>query len=293
MDSIELNYILDLVRQNTGIDLSHDKSYLVDARLHPIAKDHNFSSVSELILHLRNSSPGVLHQAAVQAMLTHETFFFRDQNVYDALRHHILPQSIRHKSAERTLHIWSAACSTGQEAYSIVMSIEEYFPGLKGWDVRVYASDISLRILEKAREGIYSTMELNRGLSPALQAKYFSPKDDKWQIAHHLRRKVEFFPMNLTLDTWPHLPVMDIVFLRNVMIYFNAATKQGVLSRVRRNLYPESVLILGHSESVLHSDPLFEAVRHDRAVVYKLKSLPKATTKSVLGLTKSIVSAVA
>jgi chemotaxis protein methyltransferase CheR len=267
-------YLFDLVRQQTGVDLGDDKSYLADSRLYAIAQQEKFNTVADLVFHLSKTILGPLHHAVVQAMLTHETFFFRDPSVYDALRFSVLPQIIRDRASTQTLRLWSAACSSGQEAFSLALLLQEHFPELASWDVKIYASDINLPVLSRAREGLYSDMEVSRGLPEMLRQKHFLLQQSGWQATSTLRQMIECFPLNLAAPEWPQLPMMDLVLLRNVMIYFNQHTRYALLSRVSHLLDATSFLILGNAERVAPTNQLFEPCHYDRALFYRLKNQP-------------------
>jgi chemotaxis protein methyltransferase CheR len=267
-------YLFDLVRQQTGVDLGDDKSYLADSRLYAIAQQEKFNTVADLVFHLSKTILGPLHYAVVQAMLTHETFFFRDQSVYDALRFSVLPQVIRDRASTQTLRFWSAACSTGQEAFSLALLLQEHFPELASWDIKIYASDINLPVLNRAREGLYTDMEVSRGLPEMLRQKHFLLKQSGWQATSSLMQMIECFPLNLAAPKWPQLPTMDLVLLRNVMIYFNQNTRSALLSRVSHLLDPTSFLILGNAERVAPTNHLFEPCYFDRALFYRLRKHP-------------------
>src|SRR3954468_8256204 len=174
-------------------------------------------------------------------MTTNETSFFRDGSPFEALREDVIPDLVQKRAATRTLRIWSAAASTGQEAYTIAMTLREHFDELLSWDVSILGSDISTDVLEKAREGRYAQIEVNRGLPEPLLLKYFDRAETAWSVKQELRQGIEFRPLNL-MNAWPNLPCMDVVFLRNVLIYFDADTKRDVLTRVRNAMAPDGYL---------------------------------------------------
>jgi chemotaxis protein methyltransferase CheR len=186
-------------------------------------------------------------------MMTHETSFFRDKAPFESLRQ-VIADLVQRRTAERQLTLWSAACSTGQEPYSMAMVLLEHFRDLVAtWRIRIIATDFSEPILARAREGVYSDLETNRGLSPALLAKYFRPLQGRHSIVQECRRLIEFRCMNLN-GTWPLLPLADIVFLRNVMLYFDVPTRAALVGRVRRVLRPDGALFLGGAETMIGID---------------------------------------
>jgi chemotaxis protein methyltransferase CheR len=265
----DFDFIRDLVRDRTAINLDESKLYLVNARLLPITRTHGFGSVLELVRHLRAQPFADLHRIAVEAVVTTETSFFRDFYPYEALEQEILPDLIEdRRSTSRTLNIWSAGCSSGQEPYSIAMLIRSSFPELASWNIRLLASDVSQGMLERSRAGVYSQVEVNRGLPAPMLVKYFRPDGPSWSIADEIRNMVTFFHHNLARDT-PTLPPVDILSMRNVLIYFDVETKRRVLERVRRHLRNGGLLMLGTAETTLNLDENFERLRIGRAVFYR------------------------
>jgi chemotaxis protein methyltransferase CheR len=264
-------YVRTLVLDRAAIVLDAGKTYLVESRLMPIARKHGLPSVNALIDKVRASHDPQLITSIVEAMTTNETSWFRDHAPYDALRDHVLPRLIEARRGERKLEIWSAACSTGQEPYSVAMILADHFPQLAGWQVRILASDLAGTVLDQARSGVYSQMEVNRGLPAAMLVKHFVRKGTHWSVSDDIRRRVQFGTVNLA-DNWPALPQLDIVFLRNVMIYFDTATKQRILAKVRSVLKPDGILFLGTAETTLHIDESFERVQHGSATMYRIVS---------------------
>jgi chemotaxis protein methyltransferase CheR len=206
-------------------------------------------------------------------MTIKETSFFRDDRPFVDLRETVLPELIRRRAGERKLHLWCAACSTGQEPYSLALLLREHFPELQGWTIRLLASDLSSDALKRARLGWYSALEVGRGVPPEMLARCFRPVDDGWQVIDEVRRMVEFLPLNL-IESWPVLPLLDLVLLRNVLIYFDLATKQQVLTRVRAVLRPDGYLMLGGAETTHNIDDEFELVPLGATTVYRLRNVP-------------------
>jgi chemotaxis protein methyltransferase CheR len=267
----DFDFISKLVREEIGIVLDVGKEYLVETRLGPIANSEGFGSLDEFVSSLRSVSNPGLRQAVLDAMTTNETLFFRDAKPFEAIRSSIIPNLKEVRSSTRTISIWSAACSTGQEPYSLAILLRENFPELAGWNVRIYATDISSQVLSKAREGVYTQFEVNRGLPANLLMKYFSRKGMKWKLNDDVRDMVRFSQLNL-LGDWRDLPKLDIVLMRNVLIYFDDATKQSLLSKVRERLQPDGYFLVGGSETVTSVSSGFIREVYEQAQVYRLKS---------------------
>lgn len=261
-------YICNLVRDKSAIVLEPNKTYLVESRLSPVARANGLGSIDELVDALRRPGATRLTQAVVEAMTTNETSFFRDLHPFDALKSVIIPGLIAKRSTERTLNIWSNACSSGQEVYTIAMLLKENFPELGGWKVRLIASDLSTQILDKAREGVFNQTEVNRGLPMPMLLKYFQKNGLTWQIKEEIRKMVEFRQVNL-VEAFPQLPNMDVVFLRNVLIYFSPETKRDILAKVRRVMRPDGCLFLGGAETTMNLEVPFEREQAGKATYYR------------------------
>ncbi|VTR95769.1 chemotaxis protein : MCP methyltransferase, CheR-type OS=Pirellula staleyi (strain ATCC 27377 / DSM 6068 / ICPB 4128) GN=Psta_3069 PE=4 SV=1: CheR_N: CheR [Gemmata massiliana] len=254
----EFDHVCKFVRDRSSIVLEPGKEYLVETRLTPVAREFQLKSVSAVIAQLRGSHVD-LQTRVVEAMVTTETLFFRDREPFESIRTTVLPDLIRRRANERQLNVWSAACSTGQEPYSFVMLIRQHFPELADWKISVLATDLSEEVLAKARAGRYNQVEINRGLPAPLLVRYFKQIGTVWQLTDDVRQAVEFRAMNLT-KPWPMLPRMDLVFLRNVMIYFDVDTKKAILQRMARVLRPDGYLLLGGAETTLNLDTSFQRV---------------------------------
>lgn len=254
---VGFEYVRELVRRNSAIVLDESKDYLIEARLAPLAREAGFSSVERLILELRSQNPGKWHSKVVEALTTNETSFFRDLHPFSRLAKEVLPELLEKNRAERRLTIWSAACSTGQEPYTIAMTLLDEAPELVDWDVRIIATDLNQLVLERARAGVYKQLEVNRGLPAKHLVKYFRREGTDWRVAPELRRMCEFSSLNL-VGPWPAMPPMDVVFLRNVLIYFDVPTKQQVLGRVARAMRSGGFLFLGSAETTLNLHEQFE-----------------------------------
>ena len=249
--------------------LEPGKEYLVINRLTPVAEREGYRTLGDFIGKLRSETAiDGLHYKAIDALMTHETSFFRDFHPFEALRKEILPGLIARRSGARQLTIWSGACSTGQEVYSLAMLMREHFPELAGWKVSILATDLSLAVLKAASEGNYSQFEVNRGLPASYLVKYFTQRGDRWLVKPELKRDIEFRQMNLA-QPWPMLPPFDLVFLRNVMIYFDVETKKTILKRIRGCLLPHGYLFLGAAETTMNLDPGYQLDTFGRTVVYE------------------------
>jgi chemotaxis protein methyltransferase CheR len=270
LPSDALDYVCTLVRQRSAIELEASKGYLIDARLAPLAKKQGYSTTADYIRGLLHKRQPDQEQKLVEAMTTNETSFFRDIHPFNALKNTLVEEFRRLRATQRTLNVWSAACSSGQEIYSIAMTLREHFPDLAGWNVQLIGTDLSDDVLERARNASYSQVEINRGLAANLLVRYFERHGMSWQLRPELRVMATFKKLNL-IETWPYLPKMDIVFLRNVLIYFSPETKKQILQKVRTVMAPGAVLFLGAAETTMGLDSSFERVEADRSVFYRVK----------------------
>jgi chemotaxis protein methyltransferase CheR len=270
LSATEFNYVRRLVLDQAAIVLEEDKGYLVESRLLQLARREGFSSTHLLVQKLQGEPFKDLHRRAVEALTTNETSFFRDSHPFDALKKSIVPEMIAKRTPIRTFNIWCAACSSGQEPYTVAMLIRENFPQLLNWKLRILATDLSTEILERAREGRYTQVEMNRGLPAALLAKYFDKRGTDWQICDDIRKMVEFQILNLA-GAWPPISNMDIFMLRNVLIYFSVETKKDILAKARKVLRPDGYLFLGASETTLNIDGTFERVAVDGTICYRVR----------------------
>lgn len=251
MTPADFEYVTRLIRDRSAVVLESGKEYLVESRLTPIVGDLKLGSISDLVTKLRLGSDPTLITRVVEAMCTTETSFFRDMIPFESLRKIVLPELIRRRANERRLDIWSAACSTGQEPYSLAILLREHFPTLAGWRVNLLATDLSSEVLGRAKEGRFTQLEVNRGLPVTLLVKYFTQHGTAWEASDEIRRMIEFRPMNLARP-WLAMPRMDLIFLRNVMIYFDTETKKGILGQVAKLLRPDGYLVLGTAETALN-----------------------------------------
>lgn len=261
-------YLRAALRLRSGYVLEDDKLYFVETRLLPVARANGCATVEELIKQLRGRANERITTDVVEAMTINETFFFRDHHPFDTLTRVVVPELVRARAASRELNVWCAASSSGQEPYSVALLIRHYFPALAGWAIRLVASDLSAAMLDRARAGWYSDLEVSRGLPAEFKAAYFDRHAGGWQLRDDVRRMVEFRPINL-LAAWPVLPAMDVVLLRNVLIYFDAETKVQVLERVRRVLRPDGYLVLGGAESTHNLAAGFTPVTFDKVSFFR------------------------
>ncbi|MDP1707790.1 MAG: protein-glutamate O-methyltransferase CheR [Gammaproteobacteria bacterium] len=262
-----------LLEEACGILLGEDKHYLVSSRLGRLMQEEGLATLGELVTRLSGIRGASLRTRVIDAMTTNETLWFRDTTPYDALTLHILPQFAQ-TPLGRPLRIWSAACSSGQEPYSISIAVQEYLlgkPGQLTWGVQIVGTDISSAILKEANAGIYDSTSLARGLSPERRQRFFTPVDGKWQVKPELRTRVSFKELNLK-QSYAALAKFDIIFCRNVLIYFSADLKRDILTRMAQALNPDGYLILGSSEAISNLSSAFEMVHYASGVVYRLKN---------------------
>ncbi|MDN4986489.1 protein-glutamate O-methyltransferase CheR [Bradyrhizobium arachidis] len=267
MTPADYDYLRKFLKERSGLDLSPDKQYLVESRLLPLARKASLSGISDLVLKIRNGD-GRLATDVVEAMTTNETFFFRDKIPFDHLRDGIMPGLIQARAARKSLRIWSAASSTGQEPYSIAMCLKEMGAALGGWRIEIVATDLSQEVLEKSKAGAYSQFEVQRGLPIQLLMKYFTQASDVWQLNADVRAMVQFRQLNLLQD-FSHLGTFDVIFCRNVLIYFDQDTKAMIFERMAKGLEADGTLLLGAAESVVGITDAFRPMS-DRRGLYQL-----------------------
>jgi chemotaxis protein methyltransferase CheR len=253
---VEYDFLRKLLRERSGLDLSADKQYLIESRLIPLAKKAGLPGIAELVQKLKNGTESLVAEV-VEAMTTNETFFFRDKVPFDHLREAILPTLIQSRAARRHLRIWCAASSSGQEPYSIAMCIKEFAAQLAGWRIEIVATDLSQAVLEKSKAGLFSQFEVQRGLPIQMLVKHFTQVGEMWQLSSEIRAMVQHRQLNLLQD-FGHLGVFDVVFCRNVLIYFDQETKAGVFERISKVMQPDGVLALGAAESVVGISDAFK-----------------------------------
>jgi len=265
----DFEYIRELVFRRTSIVLEPGKEYLAMTRLDPIRRSLGMRSLSDLIVALRADPRSSLHDEVAEAMTTNETSFFRDGHPWDSLRTDVIPDLVERNKNTRTLRIWSAGCATGQEPYSVAMLLREYFPALvTTWMVQIIATDVNATVLTQATEGRYGQLEVNRGLPVRMLVKYFRQDGIHWYLDESIRRMVTFERQNLFTTTWAP-PPMDIIFLRNVTIYFSESGKKETIQRVSTSLRPHGYLLLGASETALHLDQNLQRIPIGKTIWYR------------------------
>lgn len=265
MTPFDYDYLRRLLKERSGLVLSTDKEYLVESRLLPVARKRGISSLSELVSKLKAPGADALVVEVVEAMTTNETFFLRDKVPFDHFRETIMPALITARENRKRIRIWCAAASTGQEPYSLAMCLKEMGPRLAGWRIEMIATDLSNEVLDKARAGIYSQFEVQRGLPIQMLLKYFTQTGETWQISTEIRSMVQYRMLNL-LEDFSSLGTFDLVFCRNVLIYFDQQAKTNVLERIRRMIEPDGFLVLGAAETVVGLTDSFKPMADRRGV---------------------------
>jgi chemotaxis protein methyltransferase CheR len=245
----DYEYLRKVLKERSGLDLSADKQYLIESRLLPLSRKSGLAGISELVQKMRGGSTAITAQV-VEAMTTNETFFFRDKVPFDHFRDSIMPEILRARAARRSVRIWCAAGSTGQEPYSLAMCLKEMSAALTGWRVEIIATDLSQEVLEKSKAGIYSQFEVQRGLPIQMLVKYFKQTGEFWQINPDIRAMVQHRQLNLLHD-FSQLGVFDVIFCRNVLIYFDQETKINIFNRLAKTNEPDGFLVLGAAETVV------------------------------------------
>ena len=267
MTLLDYEYLRKLLKERSGLDLSADKQYLVESRLIPLARRAGLSGIAELVQKMKNGADALITDV-VEAMTTNETFFFRDKIPFDHLRDTILPQLVPARTNRRALRIWSAASSTGQEPYSIAMCLREFGPALSGWRIEIVATDLSQEVLEKSKAGIYSQFEVQRGLPIQMLVKYFKQTGELWQLNADIRGMVQHRQLNLLHD-FSGFGRFDIIFCRNVLIYFDQDTKIRIFERLSKMLEADGTLMLGAAETVVGISDAFRP-SPDKRGLYQL-----------------------
>ena len=264
MTPLDYDFLRKLLKERSGLDLSAEKQYLVESRLLPLARKSGLEGISELVQRLKAGAEALTSEV-VEAMTTNETFFFRDKIPFDHLRETVLPSLLQARANRKSLRIWSAASSTGQEPYSIAMLLKEKEPALSGWRVEIVATDLSQGVLEKSKAGIFSQFEVQRGLPIQLLVKYFTQMGELWQLNADIRAMVAHRQLNLLQD-FSHLGKFDVIFCRNVLIYFDQDTKAAILERLAKTIEPDGFLMLGAAETVVGITDAFKPCAERRGL---------------------------
>jgi|TARA_R110002072_G_scaffold727_17_gene5357 chemotaxis protein methyltransferase CheR len=265
MNTGDFQYIADLLRARSGLVLGPDKAYLLESRLNPVARKYEKQNLEDLISALRLQRKEAMIKDVVEAMTTNESFFFRDMKPFDQFRDKVLPQLLQARSASKHIRIWSAACSSGQEPYSLAMILKEQAAKLAGWRIEIVATDLSTDILDKAKSGVYTQFEVQRGLPITLLMKYFKQEGDRWIISDEIKSMVNYRVFNL-LESPAGMGTFDVVFLRNVLIYFDQPTKTKVLEAVANQMREDGNLYLGGAETVLGVTSKFSMIQGERGL---------------------------
>ncbi|MGI9386527.1 MAG: CheR family methyltransferase [Methyloligellaceae bacterium] len=281
----EFQFIREMLKERSGLVLSEDKRYLIESRLEPVAKKNKLDSLSDLVQALMKPGSNMLRSEVTEAMTINESFFFRDKTPFDNLKEVMLPHLISARVSARKIRIWSAAASTGQEPYSIAIIIKEMAHKLAGWQYDIIGTDLSVDVLEKAKAGLYSQFEVQRGLPVQLLVKNFEQVGSLWQIDNSLRAMVQYKSLNL-LDNFSSLGKFDIVFCRNVLIYFDQLTKKDILARIAKQLAPDGFLVLGAAETTVGLTDEFKPIAGRRGL-YRIEGAADLTagTAPAAGLT--------
>jgi chemotaxis protein methyltransferase CheR len=244
------------LKDHSGLDLSADKQYLIESRLLPLSRKSGLPGISELVQKMKAGSPALIAQV-VEAMTTNETFFFRDKVPFDHFRDTIVPEVLKARAGRKSIRIWCAAGSTGQEPYSLAMCLKEMSAALAGWRVEIIATDLSQEVLEKSKAGVYSQFEVQRGLPIQLLVKHFKQNGELWQISPEIRAMVQHRQLNLLHD-FSSLGTFDVIFCRNVLIYFDQDTKINIFGRLARIMEADGFLVLGAAETVVGLTDVFK-----------------------------------
>jgi len=269
-----------MVKQRSGLVLTKDKAYLLESRLIPVARKWNLKTLDDLAAQARATREEALLRDITEAMTTNESFFFRDQKPFDQFRQKLLPYLLNTRASKKHIRIWSAAASSGQEAYSLAIICNEEAAKLQGWKIDIIGTDISSEIVERAKSGIYSQFEVQRGLPITMLVKYFQQVSaDRWQIKDNIRQMVSFREGNLLQDFGP-IGIFDIIYCRNVLIYFDQATKTKVLESMSKIMAPDGYLLLGGAETVLGISDRFKPMDNERGLYILSGNNPSASLLS-------------
>jgi chemotaxis protein methyltransferase CheR len=265
----EFTFVSQLVRKEASIVLAPGKEYLVEARLIPVARAIGAASVTDFLSDLQRRPDPAKQRKIIDALTTNETSWFRDREPFAALTDVLLPELIKSRASSRKVRLWSAASSSGQEAFSLAITLQENLP--PGWTYEIMGTDISTEMVKRAETAQYSQVEVNRGLPAAQLVQYFERAGAHWRVTPALRRNVSFRLMNLTAPL-PAMQPFDVIFLRNVLIYFDVAVKRTVLQNVARLLRPDGWLFLGAAETTIGIDDNYERVAAGRTSAYRIRS---------------------
>lgn len=265
MRTEDFKLLSTILKERSGLVLSEDKVYLLESRLTPIARKKGMETLDDLINEIRLRRKEDLLREITDAMTTNESFFFRDNTPFDLFREHVMPGLLKSRASSKRIRIWCAAASTGQEPYSLAIILKEMEAQLNGWKIEILGTDLTQQVLDKATAGIYSQFEVQRGLPIKLLMKYFTQAGEMWQISESIREMVSYRPYNL-LNGYSALGQFDVIFCRNVLIYFHQETKGDILDRLRRQMPEDGTLFLGAAETVLGLSEKFKPVPGKRGM---------------------------
>jgi len=272
MSEQDFAYLADVIRRRSGIALTEKKTQLVENRLVPVMRRFGFKTAAALLKELQYGHEALI-QAVIEAMTTNDSSFFRDRKTFEEFRDIVLPRLLVDRAATRTLRLWCTACSAGQEPYSIAMILDDFNLVAQGWSVSIFATDINSEMIARAQDGLYSQFEVQRGLSIRRLVANFSQEGEGWRIADHLRRMVSYRTFNL-LDSYGWLPDLDVVFCRNVLMYFDHKTRLSVLDRIGDILAVDGALLVGPAESMGGYTTGYAAAEGAPGLYYKAKPVP-------------------
>jgi chemotaxis protein methyltransferase CheR len=272
----DYEYLRKILKDRSGLDLSAEKQYLIESRLLPLSQKSGLSGIGELVQKMKGGSADTISQV-VEAMTTNETLFFRDKLPFEHFRNSIVPEILKARASRRHIRIWCAAGSTGQEPYSLAMCLQEMGAAIAGWRIEILATDLSQEVLEKSKAGIYSQFEVQRGLPIQMLVKYFTQIGELWQINPDIRAMVQHRQLNLLHD-YSQLGVFDVIFCRNVLIYFDQETKIGIFNRLARATASDGFLVLGAAETVVGLSDAFKP-HPERRGFYRPTARPTASMK--------------
>jgi len=279
----DYEYLRKLLKDHSGLDLSADKQYLIESRLLPLSRKCGVPGIGDLVQKMKGGSSTIIAQV-VEAMTTNETFFFRDKIPFEHFRDTIIPEMMKARSGRKSIRIWCAAGSTGQEPYSLAMALKEMGATLAGWRVEIIATDLSTEVLEKSKSGVYSQFEVQRGLPIQLLVKYFKQNGELWQISPELRAMVQHRQLNLLHD-FSQLGAFDIIFCRNVLIYFDQETKINIFGRLARTMEADGFLVLGAAETVVGLTDTFKPFP-DRRGLYRPSGVRAGSSQGAASMPK-------
>ncbi|MFC3052966.1 CheR family methyltransferase [Kordiimonas pumila] len=265
MRTEDFDFLAKLLKEKSGLMLTPDKVYLLESRLTPLARKRGMDTLDTLVQQLRMRADLGLVKDVMEAMTTNESFFFRDNTPFDLFKNHVAPAIAKARDTQKRLRIWCAAASTGQEPYSLAIILRENWAKWRDWNIEIVGTDICTKVLDKAKAGEYSQFEVQRGLPIQLLIKYFTQDGDVWRLSNDIRSMVSYRPFNL-LDNFAPLGTFDVIYCRNVLIYFDQQTKSAVLERMSKTLAKDGALFLGAAETVLGITEAFKPVRGQRGL---------------------------